>query len=189
MRADARRNLQRLLAEARAVFAERGVEASLEDIARRAGVGIGTLYRHFPNRQALIEATFHDIVESLRVSAEQLHQSESTPPYEALMTWIRQFTAYASASRGAVESIQSGVLDGQSPLGESCTAMRASAAGLLARAQDSGAIRPDLDISDLFKLLNGIAWVAEQTPDADVAERLLSLITTGLDVRPERTAR
>lgn len=179
LRADARRNLQRLLDEARAVFAERGTEASLEDIARRAGVGIGTLYRHFPSRQELVEAAFYDGIDALRVRAEELATAE--PPHEALTTWMRECAAYASESRGVVESIKTGVIDEHSPLGSTCGRMRVAANDLLVRAQRAGTIRADLRVADLLRLVNGIAWVSEQTPGADATGRLLTFLTEGLD--------
>src|SRR5215216_6625186 len=103
LRADARRNRDRLIAAAREAFAERGAEASLDDIARRAGVGPGTLYRHFPTRLTLIEAVYRDGVEALCAEARDLMSSPS--PGEALATWLRSVLSYAGEKRGLATAL------------------------------------------------------------------------------------
>lgn len=178
LRADARRNLQRLLVEAQRAFAEHGMDASLEDIARRAGVGIGTLYRHFPTRQELIEAAFIDGIDTLRARAEELHTASS--PREAIHVWMQEFAEYASVSRGVVEAIKSGLDEPQSPLNSCCTTMRDAAGKLLARSQEIGAIRADLTISELFRIINGIAWAADRRSSPD-ANRLVRLVLEGIE--------
>src|SRR4051812_27348632 len=101
-RADARRNFDALLAAARDAFAAQGTEASLEDIARRAGVGIGTLYRNFPTRQDLFEAVYVDEVNQLSESAAAV---ASLPPWEALTAWLKRFVAYAVTKRAIIEAL------------------------------------------------------------------------------------
>jgi AcrR family transcriptional regulator len=104
LRADAQRNRDKLLAAATAAFAETGTDASLEAIAKRAGVGIGTLYRHFPTREALVEAAYRNEVERLCESARELLASH--PPDVALAEWMDRFVAYAAAKRGMRSALQ-----------------------------------------------------------------------------------
>ncbi|MCG5217061.1 TetR/AcrR family transcriptional regulator [Streptosporangium sp. KLBMP 9127] len=178
-RADARRNRDLLLATAREAFAEQGIEASLRDVARRAGVGIGTLYRHFPTREALLEALLRDGFDRLRGTAEELLTSAS--PGEALQVWMRELARRSTTYRGLPESVMAALHDEESELHVSCEAMRAAGGRLLARAQEAGAVRADLTTVELLSLTAGIAWVSEQSPDGPgVADRLLSLVTTGL---------
>lgn len=181
LRADARRNYERLLAEAAAVFAEQGVDASLEEVARRAGVGIGTLYRHFPSREALLEVLLRERFDHLRARAEELLRSGS--PFEGLATWARAVIAGANTYRGLGQALIATLNDPESDLYASCHAMREAGAALLARARQAGEVRSDVPGPDLFLLVNAAAWAAEQMPDdPEVAERLLRVILDG--VRP-----
>jgi AcrR family transcriptional regulator len=178
-RAHARRNHDRLLSQARAKFVEQGINASLEDIARGAGVGIGTLYRNFPTRQALLEALLHDSFEALRAQAHELLTSSS--PGEALTTWLQVLAVHAATYRGLAEALMSTIHDERSALHASCQTIHTAGAELLARAQKSGDVRPDLNASELFTLANAIAWAAEQTPHlADQSNRFLNLVMDGL---------
>jgi AcrR family transcriptional regulator len=179
MRADARRNHERLLTEARAAFAEHGTDASLEDVARRAGVGIGTLYRHFPNRNALLSAVFEDAVNDLLSrSRELLHAPE---PCTALVTWLREIVSHAGEYRGLALALMSVSADGTSALARCSGPIREAGAALLARAQQAGTVRPDVAIGDLLQLTHAIALAAEETPtDPDLADRLLMLTLRGL---------
>jgi AcrR family transcriptional regulator len=186
MRADARRNYERLLTAAKAAFAEQGAEASLDEIARRAGVGIGTLYRHFPTRLALQEAVIRDHTEALRALAEDLLVSPS--PGDALATWLRAKLRQAATYRGLGGAVMNTVLDDETDLAATCKAMKSAATALLTRAQQAGAVRADLDASSLMRLINAIALATEQAPDGPAqADRLLSLVLDGLRP-PERTA-
>ncbi|MCF3963994.1 TetR/AcrR family transcriptional regulator [Streptomyces fuscigenes] len=189
MRADARRNYERLLAEARAGFAEHGTDTSLEDIARRAGVGIGTLYRHFPNRQALMSAVFQDAVAALLDRARELGEAEH--PCRALVEWLRAFVTYAGEYRGLSRALMSAHRDDDtSALGRCNVPLRTAGDALLARARQAGAVREDVSIDDLLQLTNAIALASEQTPeDPELADRLLALTLKGLAPRPPaRTA-
>lgn len=179
MRADARRNYERLLAAARDAFAGQGTEASLEDIARSAEVGIGTLYRHFPTRRALLEAVLHDSMVTLDTRARELFDSPS--PEEALLLWLRYLVAHTTTYRGLAATLMSSVGDETSELYGSCERMRSTGARLLLGAQKAGAIRPDVTGADLVKLVNAIAWVGEHSEDD--ADRLLDLLMNGLRVR------
>ncbi|MFJ8152122.1 TetR/AcrR family transcriptional regulator [Streptomyces sp. NPDC094468] len=177
MRADARRNHDRLLAEARAVFAEHGTDASLEDVARRAGVGIGTLYRHFPNRHALMSAVFEDAVNELLARAEELQSAPD--PCRALLTWLHGVVAHAAAYRGLSRALMSA--SPASALSRCGTPMREAGAALLARAQEAGSVRADVRIGDLLRLTHAIALAVEESPgDPDLADRLLELTLRGL---------
>jgi AcrR family transcriptional regulator len=176
MRADARRNYERLVATAAAAFAERGAEASLDDIARRAGVGSGTLYRHFPTRQALLEAVYREQVDLLCGQADELLGSAS--PAEALETWLRAVAEYAATKRG----LGAMMTDMDSEVLSYCRGrMRESGSALLERAQRAGAVRGDVDLSDLLKLLSMIAVSNDHSPDGRArSERLLAVVMDGL---------
>jgi AcrR family transcriptional regulator len=180
MRADARRNYARLLDEARRAFADRGTDASLDEIARRAGVGIGTLYRHFPTREALLEALLRERFDGLTTLARNL--LDATRPRAALLEWMRAFVDGISTFRGLTAALITPLRDETSDLFAACHAMRDAGAGLLARAQRAGQVRADVDAPELFTLLSGIAWANERSPDADPqrVDRLLDLVLHGL---------
>ncbi|MFF8642154.1 TetR/AcrR family transcriptional regulator [Streptomyces sp. NPDC015345] len=179
MRADARRNYDRLLAEARAAFAEHGTGTSLEDVARRAGVGIGTLYRHFPNRHALMSAVWEDAVRDLLARSHAL--LDDPKPCSALVAWLRAIVTHAGEYRGLSSALMSASHDDTSALARCSKPMRAAGAALLARAQEAGAVRPDVSIADLLQLTNAISLAAEETPDdPELADRLLTLTLRGL---------
>ncbi|MFE9024641.1 TetR/AcrR family transcriptional regulator [Streptomyces sp. NPDC007808] len=180
MRADARRNHERLLTVARAAFAERGTDASLEDVARRAGVGIGTLYRHFPNRDALLSAVFEDAVGELLCRSRELLRAPE--PCAALVTWLREMVTHAGEYRGLARSLMSVSYDTTSALARCSDPIRAAGGALLTRAQQAGTVRPDVAIGDLLQLTHAIALAAEQTPDdPELADRLLQLTLRGLE--------
>ncbi|MFF1837563.1 TetR/AcrR family transcriptional regulator [Streptomyces sp. NPDC058231] len=179
MRADARRNYDRLLGEARAAFAEHGTDASLEDIARRAGVGIGTLYRHFPNRHALMNAVFQEAVASLLTRSQEL--AEADRPCEGLVEWLGAIITHAGEYRGLAQALMSTSRDENSALSDCNVPLREAGARLLTRAQDGGTVRADVSIGDLMQLTNAIALAAEQAPeDPELAGRLLTLTLQGL---------
>lgn len=179
MRADARRNYDRLLAEARTAFAAHGAEASLEDVARRAGVGIGTLYRHFPNRNALLSAVFEEAVNDLLARSRELLTDPN--PCAALVTWLREMVAQAGEYRGLARALMSVSSDNTSALARCSDPIRQAGSALLARAQKAGAVREDVAIGDLLQLTHAIALAAEETPtDPDLADRLLRLTLRGL---------
>jgi AcrR family transcriptional regulator len=180
MRADARRNYERLLTEARSAFLERGADAPLEDIARQAGVGIGTLYRHFPTRLALQEAVYREQVEFLAARAYEM--AETLPPGEALTGWMQSFAEYATTKRGLMQTLKA-VIDKHSELFARCHDEIRGAAGLvLVRAQQAGAVRSDVTVSDLLKLTHALSVATEHAPQ-DTA-RLLSFLLDGLRTQP-----
>jgi len=180
MRADARRNYDRLVASARTAFAELGADAPLDDIAVRAGVGNATLYRHFPTRQALLEAVFRDHIDALCHRAEELMSAPE--PGSALREWMGAVIAQGSTERGLAASLLA-------TLGEDGSSCRAAvfgaARGLLERAQETGEVQAGVSVEQLFKLVNAIALVTETEPDASgQAAALLDLVFQGLIPRP-----
>jgi AcrR family transcriptional regulator len=177
-RADARRNYEALLAAAAAAFADNGTAASLEDIARRAGVGIGTLYRHFPTRQALLEAVYIDEVEEMSAKANDLGELE---PWDALVTWLRQFVRYAATKRALADEMLN-TIDAEAPVFVSCRAAITDAGDmLLQRAQKSGDARKDTNFTDVGRMVAGIASI--RTADPGQIDRILDMALDGLRVR------
>jgi AcrR family transcriptional regulator len=174
-RADARRNYDKLIAAAREAFTEDGTSASLEDIARRAEVGIGTLYRHFPTRQALLEAVYTDEVEAICRSAEDF---AGLPPWEALSGWLHRFVGYAVTKKALAEELMAYV-DKDADVFLSCrTAINDTGGALLKRAQDAGVVRPDVTFSDVGRMVGGIAVI--RLADPEQIERILDMALDGL---------
>ena len=181
-RADARRNRDGLLKAAKTAFAEVGAEASLEEIARRAGVGIGTLYRHFPTRDAVVEAVYRREVQQLADAAPRL--IESMAPAEALRAWMRLFIDYIAAKRVIAPALKSLVGGGSALYADSGARINEAIALLVERARASGDIRPDAEPADLLRALIGFAYV-NSAPDWEAsARRLIDLLIDGL--KPQR---
>jgi AcrR family transcriptional regulator len=179
-RADARRNYVKVLTVAREAFAEGGESTSLEEIARRAGVGIGTLYRHFPNRQALLEALYVDEVEEVCRSAAQLDDAD---PWEALNSWFERFVAYVATKRALAHELLN-YLDHDAPLFQVCRASLFDAGEpLLKRAQEAGVVRPDVSIAEVIQMVIGIAKIPASDPRQN--EHILRIALDGLRYRPE----
>ncbi|MEU4173845.1 TetR/AcrR family transcriptional regulator [Streptomyces sp. NPDC026589] len=179
MRADARRNYDRLVAVATELFREQGADAPLDDIAKRAGVGPGTLYRHFPHRDTLLAAVVADSIDALYARAEELLTEED--PDEALRLWLVAATRHAGTCRGLAASLVSSMYDEGSPLRASCDRMHEAGARILRRAQQEGNARQEFDAAVLFELVAAVAWVAERSTDGFAsAERLLPALSKGL---------
>jgi AcrR family transcriptional regulator len=177
-RADAKRNRAQLLAAARAAFTERGAAASLEDIARRAEVGVGTLYRHFPTRQALLEAVYVDEVEALCRSAEDFADE---PPWDALVHWFDRFVEYVATKRALVEEMMATV-SADAPVFRAChEAIFSAGEPLLARAKQAGVVRSDVEFMDVIRLVSGVTMIRNGTPDE--IRRILSVALDGLRYR------
>ncbi len=174
MRADAQKNYDHVLAIARTVVDEQGANASLRDVARRAGVGLGTLYRHFPRREALLEALLRNSFDGLTAKAEALETVDL--PAEALISWLRDVVEVAHSPRGVVASMAAAIADEESALHASCVTMRAAGARLLARAQKAGVARADLEGTDLFALVGALAWVHDQPSLAHRADHIFKFI-------------
>jgi AcrR family transcriptional regulator len=174
-RADARRNYEKVLAAAREAFAEGGEATALEDIARRAGVGIGTLYRHFPNRQALLEAVYVDEVEAMCRSAAELDGSD---PWEALNRWFERFIAYIGTKRALAAEL-SNYLEQDAPLFQVCrSSLFEAGEPLLKSAQEAGVVRPDVSIGEVIQMVVGIAKIPAK--DATQNEHILRIALDGL---------
>ena len=185
-RSDAMRNRARLVAAAAEAFAEHGVDASLEDVARRAGVGIGTLYRHFPTRDALVEAAYRREVEVLCTSADEL--LATLPPEEALAQWMQRFVGYVATKRGMSTALKS-MMAADSALFDDCRAqMNDSAARLLAAAAEAGGVRADVDAKDLLRAMGGICLATDEADWPDQSRRLVALLLDGLRYGAEVTA-
>jgi AcrR family transcriptional regulator len=183
-RADAQRNRDSLLEAAKAAFAEAGPEASLDEIARRAGVGIGTLYRHFPTRDAIVEAVYRREVQQLADSAPRL--IESLPPAEALRAWMRVFIDYIAAKKVIAPALKSSVGGGSAVYADSSVRINRAIALLVERARASGDIRPSADPADLLRALIGFAYV-NSAPDWEAsARRLIDLLIDGLKSQPDK---
>jgi AcrR family transcriptional regulator len=187
MRADARRNYEQLLGAAEAVFAERGTDASLEDIARRAGVGIGTLYRHFPTRTALLEGLLQNRLAALVAEAGELLEAPNAG--EAFAAWVAALVGYMRTYKGLAGAMAPAFCAG-STASSSCQEMARCGAALLARAQAAGVIRADADPADVIALVNAVVWTAEQAPeDSSRTDRLLGLVLDGLRPKPASASR
>ena len=178
MRADARKNYEQLLAAAGDVVTEQGADASLRDVARRAGVGLGTLYRHFPKREALLEALLRTSFDALTARADELEASDS--PQDALVSWLREAVAVAHNYSGVIASMVAAIADPASALHTSCVTMRAAGAHRLARAQAEGMARTDIDGVDLFALIGALAWLSDQPALASRADHLLDVIASAI---------
>jgi AcrR family transcriptional regulator len=177
-RADALRNREKLLIAAAELFAESGTDASLEAIAKKAGVGIGTLYRHFPTREALVEAAYRNEVEQLCAAAEELLRTH--PPDEALTNWMERFVSYAATKRGMADALQSVVSSNSHLFADSRAQIVKAIATLLDAAAAAGTIRADADPDDVLRAMGGI-WLVPLEPGwQDRARRLLQLLMDGL---------
>jgi AcrR family transcriptional regulator len=174
-RSDARRNYDKLIAAGREAFTEDGKAASLEDVARRAGVGIGTLYRHFPSRQNLLEAVYVEEVDALCRSAVELADE---PPWEALVGWLHRFVGYLATKQALAEELLA-YNDRDADVFQTCRKnMYAGGEPLLVRAQQAHVVRADTDIAEVIQLVGGIAKI--QTAEPEQLDRLLDMALDGL---------
>jgi AcrR family transcriptional regulator len=181
LRADARQNRVRLLTAATAAFAERGADAPLEDIARRAGVGIGTLYRHFPTRLDLQAAVFRSQVEAVCGEADALLADPT--PEQALAGWLHALAAYLVSKRGLSRALIDG-LGMDSELMKSCSlTLRDATDRLLNHAKEVGVVRQDVEAMDVMRLVHGVVVSVEKAPDQ--LDRLLGFMLDGLRAKRE----
>jgi AcrR family transcriptional regulator len=177
MRADARRNYERIVATAREVFFEQGVEAPLDDVVKRAGVGAGTLYRHFPTREALIEAVYRQEIEEIADQAYALARSLSAE--EAIREWFDELIRFHIERSGLAAALKAAI-DEESETFQYCKGRLRDAAGaLLEPAQAVGAVRADLEAVDLMRLSHGLGASAKYADEAG-RRRLLQVVLDGL---------
>lgn len=177
MRADARRNYEKLVAAARAVFTEQGASASLEAVAERAEVGIGTLYRRFPTRQVLLEAVYADEVDAMARAARDLAH---LPPWDALSEWFHQYVGFAATKRALMDALLEAAPDSDVLI--ACrTALAQAGDDLVERGQEAGVIRRDVTFMDVGRMVSQIA-VAPNT-DPEQKERMLGIVLDGLRPR------
>jgi AcrR family transcriptional regulator len=180
-RADAQRNRVRLLETAKVAFAEKGSDASLDEISRAACVGIGTLYRHFPTRDALIEAVYRNETEQLAEAARRL--AELHPPVQALRDWMLLFVDYIATKQGMSEALNS-IVGGTSDLyAASGAQVKLAIAMLVERAVSSGEISLELDPLDLLRALAGVANISSSPNWKQSARRLVDILIAGVRTR------
>jgi AcrR family transcriptional regulator len=181
-RADAARNRDRVLEAAKAVFSTGGPDASLEAVAKRAGVGIGTLYRHFPTREALFEAVYRREVEQLSELAEQLKNEAS--PVEALRRWLRSNVEFVATKKGMAAALALAA-HGMSELHAYSSDRLGKAIGaLLDRAAAAGETRADIEPADVLRALVGMCYMNDQPGWQASVNRLLDIFVDGLRVQP-----
>lgn len=178
LRADAQRNRDKLIEVATAAFTDSGVDVALEEIARRADVGIGTLYRHFPTREALVLAVYRKQIEGLETAARELPLSHG--PSDALRLWMRGFVEYGAVKRGLMVLLKC-MMESETNLLDTARAILLESAGsLMTRAAEAGEIRPDFQPGDVIRALGGICMATDR-PDAGAsAIALVDLVFDGL---------
>jgi AcrR family transcriptional regulator len=186
-RADAVRNRERVLEAAKAVFSAGGPEASLEAVARRAGVGIGTLYRHFPTREALFEAVYRREVEQLSELAEQLKNAKD--PVEALRRWLRSNVEFVATKKGMSAALALTFQSSSELAAFSLDRLTKAVGSLLSRAVAAGEMRADIGPEDLLRALVGMCYMHDQPGWQSTALRLLDVFVDGLHVQAKPRAR
>jgi AcrR family transcriptional regulator len=179
LRADGRRNRDRLLEIAVRAFSQDGPDVTLDAIAKEAGVGIGTLYRHFPTREALVDAAYRSELARLCDSVDDLLRD--SPPDQALRTWMDSFNGYMSTKRGMSDALRAVIASGGDPFSESRTRLTTAVATLLRAGAEAGLLRSDVAPGDVLASLSG-ATLATTSPEQ--AGRLLDLLMDGLRPRP-----
>jgi AcrR family transcriptional regulator len=186
-RADAVRNRERVLEAAKAVFSAGGPEASLEAVAKRAGVGIGTLYRHFPTRESLFEAVYRREVEHLSELAEQLKNAKD--PVEALRRWLRSNVEFVATKKGMAAALALTFQSSSELAAFSMERLTKAVGSLLERAVKAGEMRPDISPEDLLRALVGMCYMHDQPGWQPTALRLLDVFVDGLRVQSRAQAK
>jgi AcrR family transcriptional regulator len=178
LRADAQRNRDRLLDVAVRAFSRDGPDVTLDAIAREAGVGIGTLYRHFPTREALVEAVYRNELGRLCDAVADLLRD--MPPDEALRSWMDRFVDYMTTKRGMADALRAVIASGGNPFAQSRDRMSAAITTLLHAGAAAGTVRPDVEPGDVLVSLSGVSLAAGEPAQRDQARRLLDLLMDGL---------
>jgi AcrR family transcriptional regulator len=182
LRADAQRNRDRLLAVAVRAFSKDGPDVTLESIARDAGVGIGTLYRHFPAREALVEAVYRNELARLCDAAADLLRAG--PPDQATRAWMDRFIDYMITKRGMADALRALIASGGDPFAQSRGRLLGAITMLLAAGAAAGTIRGDVEPGDVLASLSGVSLAAGEPAQRDQARRMLDLLMDGLRYRP-----
>jgi AcrR family transcriptional regulator len=186
-RSDAVRNRERVLEAAKAVFSAGGSDASLEAVAKRAGVGIGTLYRHFPTREALFEAVYRREVDQLSELAEQLKSTAA--PVDALRRWLKSNVELVATKKGMIAALALAVQTSSELYAYSFDRLTKAVAGLLDRAVAAGEIRADVSAEDLLRALIGMCYLHDQPGWQSTVLRLMDVFIDGLRVQPDRDSK
>ena len=181
LRADAQRNRDKLLDAAVRAFSRGGPEVTLEAIARDAGVGIGTLYRHFPTREALVEAAYRNELARLCDVVPELLAAE--PPDQAMRIWMDRFVDYMSTKHGMADALRAVIASGGNPFAESRDRLLAAVTALLEAGVAAGTLRSDITPSDVLTSLSGVSMVTANQAQPDQARRILDLLIDGLRYR------
>lgn len=185
MRSDAKENYQHLLVTARAVVAEVGANASMRDIARKAGVGPATLFRHFPTRDALLDALLRKSLEELTEKASTDQNASSAD--DALVAWLREAVAFVRIYSGVVDLLAAALADTTSALHTSCANLRSAGTRLLARAQEVGTADRNMTGDDMFALIGALGWIGDQAAYAARSDYLFDVIASAILIdRPSR---
>ena len=180
MRADAQRNRERLIEVAREVFREQGYDASLDEVAKRAGVGAGTLYRHFPSREVLLDAIMQSWVDRVNESADKVLAHEG-PPRDLLLAWFESYVALISLHKGGPAKITSAMGDEKSPIVTKCRVLTAATERVVERLEDEHALRDQVEAVQMCRLVGGVAAVADNSSLGHAAVRpLLEVIADGM---------
>jgi AcrR family transcriptional regulator len=181
LRADAQRNRDRLLEVAVRAFSTEGPEVTLEAVAKEAGVGIGTLYRHFPTREALVEAAYRSELLRLCAAADELVAEE--PGDVALRTWMDRFVDYMTTKRGMADALRAVIASGLNPYAESRDRLLAAIGTLLRAGIEARTVRSDVEAADVLASLTGVSLAAGEPAKREQAGRMLDLLMDGLRFR------
>jgi AcrR family transcriptional regulator len=180
LRADAQRNYDKIVEAARAAFRERGADASLDDIAKKAGVGPGTLYRHFPTRDALVDAVMKDWTDRVNDDSDAIVAS-SLDTRAALAAWFSKFVENVGIYHGAAAKVMSAMDDPKSPIFRKCQVLVAANDKVLQRARDAGDLREGVDSREVMRIVSGIATVVDQSGiGAGDAQPMLAIVLDGI---------
>jgi AcrR family transcriptional regulator len=180
VRADAQRNRDRIVEVARGVFRERGYDASLDDIAKKAGVGPGTLYRHFPTRDALLDAVMQAWVDGVTETTDKALTYEG-PAREFLLAWFEAYVGLITVHKGGPAKITGAMGNTDSPIATKCRTLVAATERIVEHLQAHGSLREDVDALQMCRLVGGVAVVADQGGlDPDAVQPMLAVIADGM---------